>query len=202
MNVELTIDDTEVYDTLPTFEWEKYQKGFLGILNNAYNQSCNTGTKVLGDMSEITSQYDGGSYTDFLVYYADEWDGTERTNEATQRMADNIVNRIESVGGRIDEKVAFKWANQYVQYMLVNSYRGFMDEARAIELVADEVDADWRVADSSKESEGVDGYIDERSVQVKPDSHNDLDINDYDADVLITYYYTDDTFVIEAEPSP
>lgn len=199
MLVEITVDDTEVYDSLPDFEWEKYQRGFLGILNNAYNQSCNTGTKILGDMSEITDEFDGGSYDEFLSYYYNEWDGHSRRVRAVRRMTENLVSRIEAVGGEITERKARRWAKQYIGSMLVNSYRGFLDEERAIELVADEMGSDWRVADSSQESAGVDGYIEQTTVQVKPASHSSLDINDYDADILIAYEYEDGKFCLRAE---
>lgn len=197
MDVELTIDDTEVYDSLPTFEWETYQAGFLGILNNAYNQSCNCGTKVLGDMSEITSGFSGGSYDEFIDYYYSEHDGVERRRRAVKRMAENIIKRVRAVGGDVPRADAISWAKQYIEYMLVNSYRGFLDEERAIELVADELGHDWRVADSDKESDGVDGYIDGKSVQVKPESYSDIDINSFEADWLITYEYDDDEFTVK-----
>lgn len=197
MTLEIVVDDTEVYDTLPTFEWEKYQAGFLGILNNAYNQSCNCGTKVLGDMSEITSAFSGGSYDDFIDYYYSEHDGMDRRRRAIKRMAENIIKRVRAVGGDVPKADAMEWAKQYIEYMLVNSYRGFLDEERAIELVADELDSSWTVAGADVESDGIDGYIGGESVQVKPETYSDMDINSFDTEHLIVYQYDDDQFYLE-----
>jgi hypothetical protein len=201
MDVEITVDDTEVYDSLPSFKWEKYQRGYMGILNNAYNQSCNCGTKVLGDMSEITSSFEGGSYDDFIEYYYRVHDGKKRRRQAVKRMAENIIKRVRAVGGDVPDSKAVKWSNRYIHSMLVNSYRGFMDEARAIELVADELGEEWRVASSDEESDGIDGYIGDQSVQVKPLSYNDLDINSFDADLLVTYTYNDCKFTVSCVKS-
>jgi hypothetical protein len=196
MIVEITIDDTEVYDSLPTFNWEKYQKGYMGILNNAYNQSCNAGTKTLGNMSEITSEFEGGSYEEFLEYYYQQHNGVERKRSAMKRMAENLIKRVRAVGGDVPREDAINWSKKYIESMLVNSYRGFIDEERAIELMADELGEQWSVADSSEESEGIDGYIGSRSVQVKPSSYSDIDINSFDADLLIIYEYDGDEFTV------
>lgn len=196
INTEITVSDTDVYDSLPTFDWEKYQRGYMGILNNAYNQSCNCGTKILGDMSDISSGFDGGSYKEFKEYYYREHDGVTRRRRAVKRMAENLIKRIRSVGGEMPKRRAINWSDKYIESMLVNSYRGFIDEERAIELVADELSRDWRVADSDKESAGIDGYIDGYSVQVKPSSYADIDINDFDTDVMITYEYEDGKFTV------
>lgn len=199
MIVELTVDDTEVYDSLPTFDWEKYQRGYMGILNNAYNQSCNAGGKKLGNMSEITEGFDGGSYRDFIEYYYDSHNGGERRLEAVKAMAENIIERVRSVGGDISKEDAIRWSKKYIESMLVNSYRGFMDEERAIELVADELGEPWSVASEEMESAGIDGYIGSHPVQVKPSSYTELDINDFDAEWLVTYEYSENEFTVRCQ---
>jgi len=197
--VTITVSEEVIYEDLLEFEWRKYQKGMLGILNNAYNQSCNSGTKRLGNMSEITSEFDGGSYEDFILFYKSEYNGKERVAESIGKMATNLVSRIESVGGEIDPDDALLWSEKYINYMLVNSYRGFMAEEKAIEMVANEMGVDWSVAPPEKESVGIDGYINGQSVQVKPETHTSLDINDYDAELLIVYEYDDGEFTVSCE---
>lgn len=184
----------EVYDDVVTdFEWEKYQRGFNGVLNNAYNQSCNSGTKVLGNMSEITSDFTGGSYDDFIEFYEERYDGAKRRSRATQRMTENLVKRVESVGGSIGREKAVMWAERYIDSMLVNSYRGFAAEDAIIEGVAERMGVSSEVANSDKEVDGIDGYIDGESVQVKPASHTSvLDVNDYDTEILLVYTYDED----------
>lgn len=195
---EITVAEDSVYENLPEFEWEKYQRGFLGILNNAYNQSCNSGTKTLGDMSKITSEFDGGSFDDFLNYYYIEHDGEQARISAIERMADNLVSRVESVGGELERHEAIKWSRKYVDSMIVNSYKGFMSEEKALNLVAAEREESWRTAPPEEESEGIDGYVGGKSVQVKPISHTNLDINSFDVDMLVVYEYheSDEQFVL------
>jgi transcription elongation factor Elf1 len=196
MITKVIVSDTVVYDSLPEFEWEKYQRGYMGILNNAYNQSCNSGGKTLGNMSEITSEFDGGSYDDFIDFYYENHNGKQKRTDAIKKMSENLIKRVRAIGGELSKDDAIDWSRTYIQSMLVNSYRGFIDEARAIELVAEDIDESWNVADPEMESDGVDGYIGGQSVQVKPTSYTDLDINSFDADWLITYTYDDGMFEV------
>lgn len=196
--MKITAPESDVYDreNVPTFEWEKYQRGFLGILNNAYNQSCNAGGAKLGTMSEISSDFadhGGGSWNEFIDFYDDEYNGKDRRREATVAMADNIIDRVESVGGEIERYEAIHWSHMYIWNMMANTYRGFCSEETAIRLVAEDLDEPYSL--DGDESAGVDGYIGESSVQVKPESHSGLlDVNAYDVDVLIVYSEVEGVF--------
>lgn len=207
--MKLRVPAQRVYDSgsLPEYEWETYQRGFLGILNNAYNQSCNAGTHKLGYMNEIASDFrelGGGSWQDFVRYYVREHDGHRRIHESVQAMADNIQHRTEAVGGAVPRDRARFWARKYIYSMLTNTYRGFCSETTAIRVVANELDLPWSARTTQRdEQRGIDGYIggtssdDTYTVQVKPVTHLGLDLNDCEADYVITYTHEDDEFVFD-----
>lgn len=201
--MQITVPKHRVYPAsgLPTYSWETYQRGFLGILNNAYNQSCNAGKPKLGRMSDIEDDFvttrGTGSWQEFVRFYVREHDGHRRTHDAIDAMADNLQDRIASVGGYLDAGNARYWARTYIWSMLANTYRGFCSERAAIELVASTLDLPYTT--DGDEPAGIDGTIGRATVQVKPASYMGLDLNDHDADYVITYETDDedDTFVFD-----
>lgn len=199
--MEIIVPSDDVYrgSGLPQYSWETYQRGFLGILNNAYNQSCNAGTPKLGQMSEIEDAFvqthGTGSWQDFVRFYIREHDGHQRIQQSIDAMADNIQDRAASVGGTVDRTDALFWARKYIWSMLVNTYRGFCSERAAIEVVATMIDVPYTT--SGDESAGIDGTIGSATVQVKPASHMGLDLNGYDADYVIAYEVDDDSFIFD-----
>lgn len=198
MEIEVPAEPVYRGSGLPQYSWETYQRGFLGILNNAYNQSCNAGTPKLGVMSDIESEFiewGGGSWQDFVRFYVRNHDGHQRVHHAVEAMTDNLKSRTQAVGGDVDECEARYWSRKYIWSMLVNTYRGFCSERTAIAHVAKQLDVPYTT--DGDEPAGIDGTIGSASVQVKPESHMGLDLNDHDADYVITYEVTDDAFVFD-----
>lgn len=201
MDITVTSENVYVDESVPEFRWKKYQRGFLGILNNAYNQSCNTGNAKLGTMSEIEQSFveenGTGSWQDFVRFYVREHNGHERVQTAVDAMVDNIHRRVESVGGIVDDETARYWSRKYIWSMVSNTYRGFCSERTALRVISNELDVPYEVSDSVDEPDGIDGHIGGQSVQVKPLSHLGLDLNDHDAIHTVIYKYDEDVFTFE-----
>lgn len=201
--MNLTIPSECVFDAdgVPEYDWETYQRGFLGILNNAYNQSCNAGTPVLGKMNDIETSFvedaGSGSYQDFVRYYVREHDGHDRARRAVRKMADNLQSRVEAIGGAVPIDDVRFWSRKYVWYMLTNTYRGFCSERTAIHVVASHLDLPFTV--DGDEPSGIDGTVGDATVQVKPASYLGIDLNDHDADYVITYEHDADEDVFAFE---
>lgn len=207
MEIRVTADAVHSESGIPEYSWETYQRGFLGILNNAYNQSCNAGKPKLGVMSDIEAEFiehGGGSWQDFVRFYMRQHNGDERVQRAIDAMADNLQQRVASIDGDVDEDDARYWARKYIWSMLVNTYSGFCSERTAIECVASNLDLPYTT--DGNETAGIDGYIGSSTVQVKPETYMGLDLNDHDADYVITYDIDDDTnefiFTVPHELTP
>jgi|APHM01.1.fsa_nt_gi MjaI restriction endonuclease. len=199
MNIEASVDSVYQKSSVPQYSWEKYQRGFLGILNNSYNQSCNCGKPKLGVMNEIEEDFilthGGGSWQEFVRFYIKQYNGHDRIQKSIEYMMDNLQSRVESIGGSLDADDARFWSRKYVWSMIVNTYTGFCSERTAIEHVARGLDLPYTT--HGNESAGIDGKIGSATVQVKPDTHMGLDLNDYSADYVITYHFEDDVFVFD-----
>jgi hypothetical protein len=199
--MKVSVPAERVYESegVPEYEWETYQRGFLGILNNAYNQSCNAGTHTLGVMSDVESGFvetmGSGSWQDFVRYYVHEHDGHERVERSIRRMADNLQDRVGAIGGYVPRDRARFWARKYIWSMVKNSYTGFCSERTAIGIVADSLGVP-HTTDGS-EPDGIDGLIGDATVQVKPESYLGIDLNDHEADYVITYTMDGDDYVFD-----
>lgn len=199
MQIGVSADDVYDADRVPTYSWETYQRGFLGILNNAYNQSCNNRTPTLGHMNDIENdfvdEHGTGSWQDFVRFYVRQYDGHDRIRSAIDAMAQNIQDRVASVGGAVPADRARFWARKYIWSMLTNTYSGFCSERTAIEVVAYGLDVPYDT--DGDEPAGIDGTIGSATVQVKPASYMGLDLNDHEADYVIEYELDEDTFVFD-----
>jgi hypothetical protein len=196
--MQIKLPASNVYDgtAVPDYDWNTYQRGFLGILNNAYNQSCNCGNPKLGTMNDIEQSFaesGGGSWQDFVRFYCRQYNGHTRVRSAIDAMTENLQDRVASIGGAVTELDARWWARKYIWSMLANTYRGFCSERTVIECVGTALDLPYDTY--GDESNGIDGYIGDTSVQVKPSSYLGLDITESAADHVITYELIDDDFV-------
>jgi len=202
--MEITTPIENVYNnsSVPQYEWKMYQRGFLGILNNAYNQSCNNGNGgVLGQMNEIETEFARQdvpkSWQEFVRFYVREHNGHQRVSNAVTAMVNNLRKRTASIGGSIDETEARYWSRKYIWSMISNSYTGFCSERMVIKTIAKKLDKTCETF--GNESEGIDGYIGSTSVQVKPESYASIDINDSESDVMVTYRVYDGKFEFSFE---
>jgi hypothetical protein len=148
-------------------------------------------------MSEIEHDFSqsmgSGSWQTFIRFYIHNYDGHRRVHESITAMADNLQDRIASIGGTLPRPKARFWARKYIWSMLANSYRGFCSERMAIELVGAHLGAPYTTV--TDESAGIDGVVDGTTVQVKPDTHLGMDLNDHNAEYLIRYAVDGDEFV-------
>lgn len=199
MRIEKDIEDVYDSTSVPQYDWEMYQRGFLGILNNAYNQSCNNGCGVLGRMSDIESEFEAqhtnGSWQDFVRFYIREHNGHDRTARAINSMVDNITSRVESIGGTVNQDEAVYWSRKYIWSMLLNTYTGFCSERMVISTIGESLNLPYET--TGDETRGIDGTIGSHTVQVKPESHLMFDINYTEADSVVSYSVNDGSFVFE-----
>ena len=199
--MQISVPSERVYQSeqLPEYDWQTYQRGFLGILNNAYNQSCNAGKPKLGQMNDIENDFvethGTGSWQEFVRFYVREHDGHNRVRRSITAMADNLRDRVNAVGGSVEQETVRYWSRKYIWSMIANTYRGFCSERTAIERIAFELGLPYSV--DGDEPAGIDGKIGDSTVQVKPETYNGLDLNDYSADYVVTYKFSDDEFVFD-----
>lgn len=178
-------------------EFPKYTRG---IINLANKDSGGTKPEVVGQMSEI---FDPDEFDDY-----EEWHGWYMENngdsieEATEKIMDMIERYREAIK-EIDEDMVEEWVRELV---IEKTAEGLMIETMILRYLSDKHDVEYHQSSSDEESKGIDGYLGEQPISVKPKSYDtkgstkgreDIDVplvKYHDTDNYVYLYYDEDEF--------
>ena len=94
--------------------------------------------------------------------------------DAIDNATDKIVakmNDMKQVLQPIDRKIIRKWVEDLV---IVKTYAGLRFQEAIIKKLAELEGKDYRLAEPDEESKGIDGYIGEEPVSIKPESYDSM----------------------------
>ena len=150
-------------DTRCRRDWPKYSTQLLNLA--AQNAQCTRPTSSVGSLKEMWNEFSDTSLPDTLenweAFYADRH-GTEGLDIATEKLYEMI------------QKMGISWIDEtlcadYVREIVYNkTHFGLGGESTAIAVVAAYFDLPYRFSNAEEESQGIDAWIGEHPVQVKP----------------------------------
>ncbi|ELZ47235.1 hypothetical protein C463_02923 [Halorubrum californiense DSM 19288] len=143
------------------------------LLRPAVNLSQSNRPKVVGQMSDIIEEFrqkhPDGTFEDWVTYYKTEYDGDDRLEEATD-IAYPMVEKMRQAFEQIDEEMTHDFLRDLV---LFKTYEGFDIQEAVLRKLGELYDEDATRATAADESKGIDGYIGEQPVQIKPTTYPD-----------------------------
>jgi hypothetical protein len=159
------------------------------ILNTANQNAQGTRPRVVGQMSEIVEEYKDeypdGDFEDWKDFYFNEYDGEERIEEATEKVHD-MIQKMREAMKKIDEDMTRRWIEDLVLY---KTYTGLGRNEEAIfKKLAKEYSLEYTRSTPSEEARGIDGYLGEQPVSIKPITYQQKDRLQEDIDAPIVYY--------------
>lgn len=160
--IKLTAKFYKGHDTRSRRKWPKYSTQLLNIATQN-SQCCRE--RIVGSMNELWSEFDATRVPDTLenweTFYVDRM-GTDGLDEATVMLHDMVTKMGLS---NIDEKMCA----DYVREVVYNkTHFGKGGESTAIAVTAEYFDLPYRFSNAEEDSQGIDGWIGEYPVQVKP----------------------------------
>lgn len=162
MKVKLTNEDLRSSLEIETPEFPKY---VTQILNLANQNAQGTRPKVVGQLSELIQQFHGKSLPEWEEWYI------ERNPDAISKATDRIINMVENLKialDKIDKTTVEKWV---IDLVIVKTYLGLKFQEAILKKGAIIKGTSYRLSDPSDESSGIDGYIGETPVSIKPDTY-------------------------------
>lgn len=184
--IKLTDDEREklVADIDP--EFPKYT---TQIMNTANQNSQATRPRVVGQMSEIIEEYKEeypeGGFDDWEKFYREVYDGEERIEEATEKAYEMVV-KMREAAKEIDEKMVRRWIEDLVLY---KTYTGLGRNEEAIfEKLSKEYDLEFSRSTPEEESKGIDGYLGDQPVSIKPETYKQKNRLQENIKAPIVYY--------------
>ena len=184
--IKLTEEEREQLVAEIDPEFPKYT---TQVMNTANQNSQGTRPRVVGQLSEIIEEYKEeypeGNFEDWEEFYYDEYDGKKRIEDATQKIFEMVVKMREATK-EIDEEMVQRWVEDLVLY---KTYTGLGRNEEAIfEKLAEEYGIEYSRSTPEEESKGIDGYLGDQAVSIKPDTYQQKSRLQEDIQAPIVYY--------------
>src|SRR5699024_8018543 len=146
-------------------EAPQFPKYTTQILNLANQNSQGTRPRVVGQMSELIQEFDGNSIDEWIDWYEEGHpDARQKASDKIEDMVEKLSNAVE----KIDRPMIEKWVKDLVLY---KTYIGLHFQEAILHKVAEMKEVDYRLADARDESKGIDGYIGEEPISIKPTTY-------------------------------
>lgn len=162
MKIKIKTKEIRKYLDIETFELPKYVSTLINLANQ-YAQG--TRPKLVGQMSELIHQFSGKTIDEWEQWHLQQKPDAMRN--ATQKIFE-MLNNFKRTIDKIDERVVEQWVRDLV---VVKTFIGLKLQEAILKKGAELIGRNYRLAEPSDESKGIDGYIGETPVSIKPDSY-------------------------------
>ena len=161
MKTQLRISNEEIKSLIgiESFEFPKYSTQILNLAN--YNAQ-GTRPAVVGQMSELIQEFSGKSIKEWEKWYL------KRHPDAIEKATEKITEMVENfkvVINQIDKELILNWVKDLV---IIKTFIGLKFQEAILSKVANLFNTTYRLSSPEDESKGIDGYIDELPISIKP----------------------------------
>ncbi|MFV0173712.1 MjaI family restriction endonuclease [Empedobacter falsenii] len=184
------ISNSELQSSLSgkTYIFPKYT---TQIMNLANSNAQGTRPKVVGQMSDLIQEFPGNNIREWEEWYLANH--PDAINNATSKIW-NMIQEFQKVIGSIDENMIKEWVEELV---IVKTYSGLKFQDAILKRVAEETNSTYRLANPEEESKGIDGYVNNKAISVKPISYKTKNLSENIEEPIIFYDKKKDGISIE-----
>lgn len=181
MKTKLKISNNEVKELLGTenFEFPKYSTQLINLANQ---NAQGTRPKVVGQMSELIQEFSGQKIEEWEKWYLQKHPtAIKDASKKIKSMVDNFREAIE----KIDDNLIEEWVKDL---LIIKTFIGLKFQEAILKKVSQILSEDYKLATPSDEARGIDGYIGETPVSIKPDTYKVKRALNETIDVKFIYY--------------
>jgi len=179
MKVKFSIEEIRKYLDIETPEFPKYAAPLINLANQ-YAQG--TRPRIVGQMSELIQQFTGKSLSEWEKWYLEQ--KPDAINNATEKILQMLKNLKNSMD-KIDQTIVEQWVRDLV---IVKTFVGLRFQEAILKKGADIKGTGYRLSEPDEESKGVDGYIGDVPVSIKPHTYKAKASLPEQIDIKIIYY--------------
>jgi len=162
VKIKITIDEIRKYLEIETPEFPKYVAPLINLANQ-YAQG--TRPKVVGQMSELIQEFEGKTLQEWEEWYLRE--KPDAIRNATEKILQKLKELKNSLN-KIDRATVEQWVRDLV---IVKTFAGLRFQEAILKKGAEIKGTDYRFAEPDEESKGIDGYIGNIPVSIKPHTY-------------------------------
>ena len=193
MKTRIRIPFDEIKELLGTekFEFPKYSTQLLNLANQ---NAQGTRPSVVGQMSELIQEFSGQSIAEWEKWYIKRH--PDAIDKATQKVKEMIDN-FKSVINLIDDEMISNWVKDLV---IIKTFIGLKFQEAILSKIANLIKSTYTLATPEEESKGIDGYIGDQPVSIKPETYKSKMSLQEKIDVKFIFYNkTKDGITIDIE---
>ncbi len=181
MKTKIKIKSKEVKELLgiTSFDFPKYS---TQILNLANQNAQGTRPAVVGQMSELIKEFSGKSINEWEEWYLNTH--PDAIQKATGRIVEMIEN-FKDVMNEIDREMIEKWVYDLV---VIKTFIGLRFQEAVLKKVSQILNKSYRLSIPEEEAVGIDGYIGDIPVSIKPETYQIKKNLSEEINVRILYY--------------
>lgn len=179
MRIKLSNEEIRRYLDIEALEFPKYTTQLLNLANQ---NAQGTRPKIVGQMSELIQHFTGETLAKWEEWYLEQKPDAIRT--ATERIL-QMVKNLKNAIGKIDRKMIEEWVRDLV---IVKTFMGLRFQEAILKKGAEIKGVDYYLSDFTEESKGIDGYIGNTPISIKPETYKVKAAFREDIAVKIIYY--------------
>ncbi len=143
-------------------EAKQFPKYTTQIINLANQNSQGTRPKVVGQLSELIQQCPHKEYEKWKEWYLAKHPSA--IDDATKKIFE-MIEELRKAINKIDEQMIRKWVEDLV---IDKTFIGLKFQEAILKRIAKIKNASYRLASPQEESKGIDGFIGQTSISIKP----------------------------------
>lgn len=179
--MKIKIKNSELFNIL-IGDLVDYPKYTSQIINLANQNAQGTRPKAVGQMSELIKEFDGKTIDEWKNWYYKKYPNA--IDDAVEKIYP-MLEKLNSALDKIDKELVRAW----VEDLVINkTFIGLKYQDAILKKVADAKSEEYFLSTPQDEAKGIDGYIGNRPVSVKPSMYNTKDSLNELIEVDIIYY--------------
>jgi len=146
-------------------EIKDFPKYTTQIINLANQNAQGTRPRVVRQLSELIQECPEKTYEGWKKWYLEKY--PDAIENATQKINEMITNLKEAIK-LIDQSLIKKWVEDLV---LEKTFIGLRFQEAILKKVASIKNTNYRLSEPKEESQGIDGFIGNEPVSIKPSTY-------------------------------
>ena len=191
MIVKITTEEIRKYLDIDTPEFPKYVAPLINLANQ-YAQG--TRPRVVGQMSELIQEFDGRTLSEWENWYLNK--NPDSIKNATEKIVQKL-QELKDAMNIIDRETVEQWVRDLV---IVKTFAGLRFQEAILKKGAEIKETNYRLSGPNEESMGIDGYISDIPVSIKPYTYKAKSaLPEYIGVKIIYYTKVDDGIEVDYE---
>lgn len=181
MKKQIKVSNNEIKQLIgiESFEFPKYA---TQIINLANQNAQGTHPAVVGQMSDLIQEFSGQTVEEWEKWYLETHpNAIENATEKITKMVDNFKTVI----SKIDREMIENWVKDLV---IIKTFIGLKFQEAILSKTAAIFNTAYKLSTPEDESKGIDGYIGNVPVSIKPETYKSKKSLSEKIDVKFIFY--------------